>query len=482
MYSFFARILSWTRTKLKGVVLMKPAKIQPLTRIQEWLVVIIAATGMFLSTLDTGIINVALPFFKTYFHTTTNTAALTVTGYATSLAVFIMLFGVLSDQRGKLRIATLGMGLFMTASLLCGLSNSITLIILFRIIQGIGAAALQATSASLVTTLIQPARQNRAIGTVGIMIGLGPVLGPSLGGILLALGSWRLIFLINVPFTLIGIICAALLSSRIQEYTTNQRIDYWGFTINAILITSLLGGLNILEKSTGRLFGGILLGIAGVAALILIKIERHHTTPLIDMTILTRKMPLILLTQTMLFGFASAMIFLLPPFLFENIMHVSTGLTGLLVLGAPVGIAIFSKIAGNINDGTRNRKFSLSGIGIMLVSFVILLLLPPTVPPVFITLALFIYGIGGGFFQPANIASLMHSVEFTRQGSMSALQRMAQNIAIALGSSVGALIMVANHHHELVGIRTGYFVTLILIALILIISWRKTHHRTQPLN
>lgn len=456
---------------------MKTTKIQPLTRIQEWLVVAIAATGMFLSTLDTGIINVALPFFKTYFHTTTNTAALTVTGYATSLAIFIMLFGILSDQKGKLRIATLGMGLFMVASLLCGIANSITLIILFRIIQGIGAAALQATSASLVTTLIQPARQNRAIGTVGIMIGLGPVLGPSLGGMLLALGSWRLIFLINVPFTLIGIICAAILSSQIQEQTTGQGIDYWGFIANAILITSLLGGLNILEKPAGRLVGVILLGIAGIAALILVRIERHRTTPLIDMTILTSKVPLILLMQTMLFGFASAMIFLLPPFLFENIMHVSAGLTGLLVLGAPVGIAIFSKVAGDINNGTRNRQFSLSGIGVMLVSFILLLLLPPTVSPVFITLALFVYGVGGGFFQPANIAALMHSVKFTRQGSMSALQRMTQNIAIALGSSAGSLIMVANHHHELTGIRTGYLVTLILIVLVLIISRQTPRQR-----
>lgn len=459
------------------MVLVKPTEIQPLTRIQEWFVVVIAATGMFLSTLDTGIINVALPFFKTYFHTTTNTVALTVTGYATSLAVFIMLFGVLSDQKGKLRIATLGMGLFMVASLLCGIANSITLIILFRIIQGIGAAALQATSASLVTTLIQPARQNRAIGTVGIMIGLGPVLGPSLGGMLLALGSWRLIFLINVPFTLIGIICAAILSSQIQEQTTGQGIDYWGFIANAILITSLLGGLNILEKPEGRLVGVILLGIAGIAALILVRIERHRTTPLIDMTILTSKVPLILLIQTMLFGFASAMVFLLPPFLFENIMHVSAGLTGLLVLGAPVGIAIFSKVAGNINDGTRSRSFSLGGIIIMLISFILLLLLPPTVSPVFITLALFIYGVGGGFFQPANIAALMHSVKFARQGSMSALQRMTQNIAIALGSSVGSLIMVANHHHELTGIRTGYLVTLILIVLVLIISRQTPRQR-----
>lgn len=167
-----------------------------LNRSQERLVVIVAAIGMFLSTLDTGIINVALPFFRSYFHTSPNTVALTVIGYTTSLAIFIMLFGILSDQKGKLKIAFWGMIIFMGASLLCGVSTQISEIIVFRIVQGIGAAALQATSASLITTLIRPQNQNKAIGTIGIMIGLGPVLGPSLGGLLLSLGSWRLIFFV----------------------------------------------------------------------------------------------------------------------------------------------------------------------------------------------------------------------------------------------------------------------------------------------
>ena len=444
-----------------------------LNRNQERLVVIVAAIGMFLSTLDTGIINVALPFFRSYFHTSPNTVALTVIGYTTSLAIFIMLFGILSDQKGKLKIALWGMIIFMGASLLCGISTQISEIIVFRIVQGIGAAALQATSASLITTLIRPQNQNKAIGTIGIMIGLGPVLGPSLGGLLLSLGSWRLIFLINIPFTLIGIICEGLLLRNVSEQLYDKQIDYQGFVLNALMISGLLVGLNQLEKNDTRNLGLMFIGAAVVIAFILYNVEKHKNDAIIDIKILKNSKTLILLLQTMLFGFASAVIFLLPPFFFENILHVSTGMTGLLVLGAPVGIAIFSKVAGNLNDGTKNVKFSLIGIFLMLLSFVGLAMIPPKLSPLWITGLLFLYGVGGRFFQPSNVAALMGAVGLAEQGKMSALQRMTQNVAIALGSSIGSIIMYEFGKNEYWGIKTGYLVTLILIGVTLLISFIK---------
>lgn len=444
-----------------------------LNRSQERLVVIVAAIGMFLSTLDTGIINVALPFFRNYFHTSPNTVALTVIGYTTSLAIFIMLFGILSDQKGKLKIALWGMVIFMGASLLCGVSTQISEIIVFRIVQGIGAAALQATSASLITTLIRPQNQNKAIGTIGIMIGLGPVLGPSLGGLLLSLGSWRLIFLINIPFTLIGIICEGLLLRNVSEQLYEKKIDYQGFTLNALMISGLLIGLNQLEKNSTRNLGLMFIGAAVVIAFILYNIEKRKNDAIIDIKILKTSKTLILLIQTMLFGFASAVIFLLPPFFFENILHVSTGMTGLLVLGAPVGIAIFSKVAGNLNDGTKNVKFSLIGIFLMLLSFVGLAMIPPKLSTLWITGLLFLYGVGGGFFQPSNVAALMGAVGLAEQGKMSALQRMTQNVAIALGSSIGSIIMYEFGKSEYWGIKMGYLVTLILIGVTLLISFIK---------
>ena len=284
--------------------------------VKEKIVIVISSIGMFLSTLDTGIINVALPYLKNHFNVSTNTVALTVIGYSTSLAIFIMLFGFLSDTKGKLKIANIGMWLFMLASIFCGITNSIYLIVLFRIIQGIGAAALQATSASLITTLIHPSRQNNAIGTIGIMIGLGPVLGPSLGGLLLFLGSWRLIFLINVPFTLIGIFCIFILERKISEVHYNKQIDIVGFILVALLLSSFLIGLNCLSKVNIKNIGILLIFVSFILSFVVYKFEIRKKFPILNMKIVTSKKVLILLLQTILFGFASAIVFLIPTFPF----------------------------------------------------------------------------------------------------------------------------------------------------------------------
>ena len=118
-------------------------------KLKSNLIITISGMGMLLSTLDTGIINVALPFLQKEFQTSTSLTALSVIGYTMSLAVFILPFGYLSDRYGKLKMSLFGLG-----SILCGLANSIVSLIIFRIIQGVGAAALQATSAALITTLV----------------------------------------------------------------------------------------------------------------------------------------------------------------------------------------------------------------------------------------------------------------------------------------------------------------------------------------
>lgn len=171
-------------------------------KVKNKLIITIAGMGMLLSTLDTGIINVALPFLENQFHTSTSVAALSVTGYTMSLAIFILPFGYLSDRYGKLKLSLIGLLLFGVGSVLCGLANNMIALISFRILQGIGAAGLQATSAALITTLIEPKHVPSALGILGIMIGLGPILGPSIGGLFLALHLWRLIFGLTFPLLL----------------------------------------------------------------------------------------------------------------------------------------------------------------------------------------------------------------------------------------------------------------------------------------
>lgn len=435
-------------------------------RLQDLLITVIAGMGMLLSTLDTGIINVALSFLKEQFHTTANTAAFTITGYALALAIFILPLGIFSDKFGKLKISYLGFVLFGLSSLFCGFANSIGWLIAGRVIQGIGAAALQATSAALITTLVSEEQKNSSISILGVMIGLGPVLGPSLGGILLSLNVWRFIFWINVPFTIIGIICNHYLLNKVSEQTNNQKLDTSGTIVNAIMLICLLLGLSLLSKSHLQIISLILIIISLLIGILFYRIEFIQKNPLVNVKGLKENSKVIsYLLQTIAFGFASAMIFLLPPFIFEQLYHLGVGVTGFLVLGAPAGLVIFSRVSGKLNDGSKNITFSRLGLGIICLSLIFLVFLNPKWSYLFLTFELFIYGVGGGYFQPANIASIMQASPMEMQGSTGALQRMVQNIAISAGSAVGSTCLNLWPNNLLLATRIGWGITLVLVIM-----------------
>ncbi|MGT2948522.1 MFS transporter [Streptococcus devriesei] len=435
-------------------------------RLQNSLITVIAGMGMLLSTLDTGIINVALSFLTGEFQTTTNIASFTITGYTLALAISILPLGVLSDKFGKLTISYLGFVLFGLSSLFCGFANSIGWLIAGRIFQGIGAAALQATSAALITTLVSEDRKSSAISILGVMIGLGPVLGPSLGGILLSLNLWRFIFWLNVPFAILAIVCNHYLLSKLSEETSERTLDNLGIIINTLMLVFLLLGLSLLSKPHLLMVSLILIISSLFLGIIFYHVEFSNRQALVDVEGLKNNPQVIsYLFQTVAFGFASAMIFLLPPFIFEQLYHLGVGQTGFLVLGAPAGLVIFSRLSGKYNDGSKNKAFSHLGLGIIIASLLFLLLLTPSWSYFFLTLGLFIYGIGGGYFQPANIASIMQASPMEMQGSTGALQRMVQNVAISAGSAVGSTCLNLWPNNLLLATRIGWGITLALIII-----------------
>ncbi|KRL01144.1 MFS transporter [Liquorilactobacillus capillatus] len=431
------------------------------------LVIVLAGIGMLLSTLDTGIINVALPFLQKEFATTTSIAALSAISYTMSLAIFILPFGYASDRFGKLKVSYWGLVLFGIGSVLCGMSSNIIALIIFRVLQGIGAAALQATSAALITTLIDAKHISNALGVLGIMIGLGPVLGPSVGGFFLALNLWRFLFWINLPFIVIGLICNRQLIRTSSEKTKKVKFDLFGSITSALLIISLLTGFSLLSNYVYFIWSFSLFIISLLLGWLLYSVETKQDAPLIDFGSLQNDLhSWLYLGQTIIFGFASAMIFLLPPFIFEKVLGFNVGLTGLLVLGAPAGLVIFSRISGKLNNGHQNQFFSLIGLIIITFSLAGLLFVNQYWSALIVTFLLFVYGIGGGFFQPANIAVIMQLGNQRSQGSIGSLQRMVQNVAIASGTAVGAAILNLFPRGLISSIRINFGITLILAIII----------------
>lgn len=174
------------------------------------------------------------------------------------------------------------------------------------------------------------------------------------------------------------------------------------------------------------------------------------------------------LSQTAIFGFTSAIVFLIPPFLFKKVMHIDVGVTGLLVLGTPAGLVIFSRISGSQNNGSKTQKFSRWGLMIIALAFVGLLLVGVQWLPIIVTGCLFLFGIGGSYFQPANISTIMQSGSTSNQDTIGSLQRMIQNIAIANGTAIGSTLINLTAPNLPPGIQVTWYLALFVVAIIVI--------------
>ncbi|MGU3281909.1 MFS transporter [Staphylococcus epidermidis] len=409
----------------------------------DHLVVFTAGIGMFLSTLDSGIINVALPTLSKSFNVDTSFITWSVTLYTLLLTGTIIIFGRLSDKYNRLNIYSFGLTIFLIVSILCGFSNNIMQLIMFRGLQGIGAAMLQGTATAIITTTIPKNRQGPALGTLSILLGIGPVLGPSIGGLLISVGNWRWIFWINIPFIFIGLIGCMILKKYIKEQkSTSIHLDIRGNSLLFLSIFCLL--ISLTSWSYHSIFnisvyGNFLIFIVSFCLFIIWELKTNH--PIIDLRLFKNVSFSSPIFAIFVFGGTTSLGFIIPPYILEKINHLSSWQIGLVNLTSPLGLVLTSKISGKLISRIGNIVLMTTGLIIMIVAYTSLGLLQYILNPVTISLLLLIYGIGGGFFLPSNTSAIMGTVSQDMQGTSGATQRMVQNIGIAFYTAVTSLFI-----------------------------------------
>ena len=409
----------------------------------DHLVVFTAGIGMFLSTLDSGIINVALPTLSKSFNVDTSFITWSVTLYTLLLTGTIIIFGRLSDKYSRVNIYSLGLTIFLIASILCGFSNNVIQLIVFRGLQGIGAAMLQGTATAIITTTIPENRQGSALGTLSILLGIGPVLGPSIGGLLISVGNWRWIFWINIPFIFIGLIGCLFLKRYIKEQkSTSIHLDIRGNSLLFLSIFCLL--ISLTSWSYHSIFNisvyvNFLIFIVSFCLFIIWELKTNH--PIIDLRLFKNVSFSSPIFAIFVFGGTTSLGFIIPPYILEKINHLSSWQIGLVNLTSPLGLVLTSKISGKLISRIGNIVLMTTGLIIMIVAYTSLGLLQYILNPVTISLLLLIYGIGGGFFLPSNTSAIMGTVSQDMQGTAGATQRMVQNIGIAFYTAVTSLFI-----------------------------------------
>ena len=250
---------------------------------QKWRVMATVATGVILATIDGSIVNVALPTLVDFFDTSFATIQWVALGYLLTLATLTLLVGRVGDIVGKRKIYNVGFIAFTAASVLCAFAPTVGFLIVFRVLQALGATMVLALGISILTESFPPTERGKALGYIGTAVSLGVVTGPVVGGVLIEAFDWRSIFLVNLPVGIIGTVLAFRYVPDVPPLP-GQKMDFWG----AGLLSSGLPSLSLaLTLGQERGFDdGLILSLFGafaVLAAVFVRVELSTESPMLQL-------------------------------------------------------------------------------------------------------------------------------------------------------------------------------------------------------
>jgi EmrB/QacA subfamily drug resistance transporter len=308
-------------------------------------VLTVAVLGSGMAFLDGTVVNVALPRIGGDLHASTSTLQWILNGYLLTLASLILLGGSLGDRFGRRRIFVIGVAWFTAASLLCAVAPSATLLVLARMLQGIGGALLTPGSLAMIESSFRPADRARAIGAWSGLGGIVTAIGPLLGGFLVAAVSWRAIFLINLPLGLVVIAMAGRHVPETRDPDASGRLDFPGAALAAIG----LGGTTyaLIEGPSGMSATILVAAIAGVLALAaFLLVEQRSANPMMALAIFaSRQFSAANAVTFVVYAALGGVFFLLVSFL-QISLHYSPIASGAVLLPVTALMLAFSARAG----------------------------------------------------------------------------------------------------------------------------------------
>ena len=425
---------------------------------RKWIILATVGMGTFLSTIDGTIVTVALPTLVGQLHTDFPTIQWVTLAYLLTVTVMLLGMGRLGDMVGKKRPYLVGMLLFGASSAACGLSPTVEWLILFRVVQAVGAAMIQALGTAIITEAFPPTERGRALGIGGLLVSAGILTGPVLGGVLIDNVGWQFIFFVNVPIAIAGIfLVRAFVPAGGRR--PGQRFDIAGALLLGISLGALMIALTFGQNwgwGDGRTLG---LGVAFAVLLgVFIFVELRVPQPMVDLTLFLNPQFAISLTMAICVFIAVASRVIVPFFL-EQGQGLSVTEIGLILAVWPVAMATVAPLAGYLSDKIGSMRISLLGLVVAGIGYALLGgFTNLTISPLAFALISAPTGIGIGLFQSPNNSAVMGSVPKERLGLASgflALTRnMGQLVGIALIGALWATQTLANLPPEMAGTIT----------------------------
>ncbi|HMG53779.1 MAG TPA: DHA2 family efflux MFS transporter permease subunit [Kofleriaceae bacterium] len=432
-------------------------------QVGKWTVAVSIALGSVMATIDTSIVNVAMPQIRGELGASLQEITWVTTGYMIAMVLIMPLTGFLGSFFGQKRVYVASLVLFTIGSVLCGTARSLEMLVLWRIVQGIGGGALQPTQQAILRQTFPPEEQGMAMAVFSMVIMVGPAVGPVLGGYITDNYSWPWIFFVNLPVGILGIYLTfrsvhepadVLAANRAKAAIARKHLDWAGIALMAVAIGALQyvleeGPSNDWYDSTAILVGTYIAAI-GLCAFVIR--ELTATAPVVDLRMFRDPT---FASGTLIGGVVFAMLmgsmFLLPVFTQEMMRFTATE-SGIVLLPRTIAMMIASPLVGRLYNQVRPSW--LVGIGLVMTAAGCWLQadinLATSTAELHLPLA--ITGVGFAFlFVPLTTAALSNIARHEIAGA-AGVNSFVRQVGGSIGLSIFANVFTTYSHHAAAGL------------------------------
>jgi EmrB/QacA subfamily drug resistance transporter len=421
-----------------------------------WAVLAVLCLGLFMLLLDGTIVNVAIPHIMTSLDTDLSGVEWVMNAYVLVFAVTLVTFGRLGDLYGRRLMFMGGMGLFGLASLACGLATSIDMLIVFRVVQGLGGAAMMPATLSIIAAVFPAERRGAAMGIWGAVSGFATAIGPSLGGLIVDSASWRWIFLINPPIAVISIFLAWRVVPESKDPGAVKSLDLPGVGLISVSVFCLTFAL--IEGQHYGWTSPLILGLFGACVVLFgLFYWREHACrqPLIDFSLFRDRTFSAGNLTGLILSFGMMGVFFTIPIFLQTVLGFSAIKAGALMSPLSVAIMISAPLAGRLSDRVGGRW--IISAGLLVMAFGIAWMagltpfqhgLEPTTSAASLIAPFVICGLGIGLAIAPTTSAVMAAVPMERVGNASGVLSTLRQLGSVMGIAVlGAVLqnrVVAN--------------------------------------
>jgi len=408
---------------------------------EKSVLLLISSLASFLVPYTVSSLNVALPAIGSSFGLDAVTLGWVTTAYLLIAAVFMLPFGKLADIYGRKRVFIIGTILFAIGSLLAAISWSGSVIIIARMIQGLGGAMVFSTSMAIVTVVFPPGERGRAIGIITATVYAGLSLGPVLGGFLTQMYGWPSIFIVNVPLALI-VVVLTILFLHDEWKDLKSGVDSGGAVPYGCMLMGIMYGLTVLPSPASILWiGG---GVAG--GYLFFRWEQKQERPLIRLSTFRTNRTFLCSNVAAMINYA---VVFAVGFLVSLSLQYTRGFdpatTGMILLAQPLVQTVVSPLAGKASDSVEPAIIATLGMAATTIGLGVLLIVLPSGSVLWILAGLVILGLGYGLFSSPNTNAIMSSVEVTdlgmASGMVTTMRTVGQLFSLAIAMIVFSVVI-----------------------------------------